>query len=254
MLTLVCSLLLLAGCMGQFGFNTCSKPYGPYFLITDPGIQYSTVNDVCNSFGAAPASIDSQNWSSLINLYTWCSIGATPFGISYPWVAGQQIAGNCPVLTSVDGSLVLTTTVPCDSSQARPLLCQSVAVRTITQVTTDTVLVAIPVTVSVTTRFTTTLVSVTTFTAETTTVTTFLTASITTTQIDADNTATVSRSVLETVSVESTDLQTATTTVTSGTTTRTLISLRPRTATVSTSTRVTVTSPTLTAVSCIEGA
>src|ERR1700679_2814926 len=77
----------------QQAVQTCSKTYDSYVLITQTGITYSTVGDLCNSVGAVPASINSINWSSMLNLYTWCGIGALPSSLAFPWIGGGEIAG-----------------------------------------------------------------------------------------------------------------------------------------------------------------
>ena len=237
----------------QQAYETCSKLYGSYVLVTQTGLQYTTVETVCSDLGAVPASINAVNWSRVLDLYTWCSYGALPSSMAYPWIGGGQTAGSCPIITSVPGnSDVTTASIACDGGQTRAIICQSVPVQTNTQFTVSTTTSTFAFSTTTSTSTTATVVLTSTFTGATVTVTSTLTVSVPGVTTSRVNTSTTVRSTTVETSVDSTVVETTTTSTTGGTTsTRTFTCLQPRTLTQSSSTRTTVTSPTYTQFSCV---
>lgn len=189
-------------------YLTCSKNYGSYFYIQEP-MPFLSASLACQSQGALLASIIPNNQVSLLNLYTWCSI-ATPSSL-YPWVFGNAVAGNCPIITSnPTDAFDLTTTVACDVG--RGALCQRVS-EVIASFSTSTTFTTSQVTVSATLSLTSTTIS---------------------TQI---NTVTASTTLLSTITVTSTLSTTFSTTstviVVTGTSSTTGVFPSPTTSTVS---------------------
>lgn len=237
----------------QAQFQTCSKQYGSYLLVTQTGISYQTAAAVCSAFGAVPASINSVNWASMLNFYTWCSVGGgTTTTLQLPWVGGGQTAGSCPIITSVPGNTdVTTSSVACDGGQTRALLCQSVPVQTNTISTVLTNTSTFVFGTSVTVSATTTRVITVTFTDDTLTVTSTLVVPVSGTTTKHVNTATTSATTTTVEFDQDTVTSVLSESTSSGITTQTFISLAPTTLTDTVSTRTTITSPSLTQFTCV---
>ena len=169
-------------------FLTCQKTYGSYFYIQQ-ALPFLSASLACQSMGALLASIVTGNHQSLLNLYTWCSVG-TPSTL-LPWVSGNSVAGNCPILTSdADQPLMFTTTVACNGE--RGAMCQRVS-QVIQSFSTTTTFITSQVTVSATLSLTSTTTStrISTLTASTTIRTTVSTTSVVSTTVTATSTVVV---------------------------------------------------------------
>ena len=168
-------------------FVTCAKHYGSYFLI-EGELPFTSASMACQSFGALLASIVPNNFFSLNNLFTWCSVGTDDLSLQ-PWVFGDSVAGNCPILQTSNNIAQSTTTVNCDNP-VRPALCQIVS-EAIQSFSTTLTITSSTATISITLTSTSTSTSrlISTSTANTTR--TSSTTTTTTTSISSTSTSSI---------------------------------------------------------------